>query len=302
MGKASRRRNVGSENVQERRTKDLSTRSAPFVARPFEGLSGETDWVALREVVPAATATVTFASGVVPADRPQTATVATMLPVGWSGLRRIDGAVMVALQSGSTTGDAGRDIAQRLLATAAAEPGVPLTSTPLATLATPRLHDILDPSAAFEVTVHEGFDFWVADTDDLDEDGKEAIERANASAIPTTKLSSAPSAYWCRVGERSYLRWVLPYDEDAATVALARLHAVASTSLGEGTRLLGAFRACGLLVPVWDLDPALVGDDYEGEVADLAVRLGEALTQTGALNAEERRARSGLLSRQVTLR
>ena len=27
-----------------------------FVLRPFEGLPGETDWVALREVVPAATA------------------------------------------------------------------------------------------------------------------------------------------------------------------------------------------------------------------------------------------------------
>lgn len=299
MGKASRRRT--KENVRDR-TRDRSAGPAPFVARPFAGLTGETDWVAMREVVPAATATVTFGDGVVAADRPQTAIVTTMLPLSWSGLRRNDGAVMVALQSGSTTGDASRDVAQLLLATAAAEPGTPLPSAPLATSATPRLQDVLDPSAAFEVTVHEGFDFWVADTDELDDSGKEAIERANASAIPTTKLKSAPSAYWCRVGERTYLRWVLPHDEDAATDALARLHAAASTSLGEGTRLLGAFRACGLLVPVWDLDPSLVGDDYEGEVAQMAVRLDEALAQTGPLNAEERRARSGLLSRQVTLR
>jgi len=196
---------------------------------------------------------------------------------------------MVALQSGSTTGDASRDIAQVLLATAAADIGMPLPSTPLATLSTPRLQDILDPSAAFEVTVHAGFDFWVADVSELDDDGKAAIEQA-------------PSAYWCKVGERTYLRWVLPHNEDAATDALARLHASSATSLGKDTRLLGAFRACGLLVPVWALDPALAGDDYETALAQLSIRLEEALAQTGDLSGEERRARSGLLSRQVTLR
>lgn len=302
MGKASRRRRAGSDTVHESRTRDLSRAPAPFVARPFEGLTGETDWVAIREVVPAATATVTFADGAVAADGPQVATVATVLPLGWSGLRRADGSVMVALQSGSTTGDASRDVAQVLLATAAAEAGMPLPSAPLATAATARLQDVLDPAAPFEVTVHEGFDFWVPDTGDLDDAGKEALERANASAIPTAKLESAPAAYWCRVGARSYLRWVLPHDEDAATDALARLHAASDTSLGEGTRLLGAFRACGLLVPVWDLDPSLAGADYEDAVAQMAVRLEAALAQSGALSSEERRARSGLLSRQVTLR
>jgi hypothetical protein len=302
MGKASRRRKDHSGSVHESRARDLSTASAPFVARPFEGLTAETDWVALREVVPAATATVTFAEAAVAADGPQTATVATVLPLGWSGLRRADGEVMVALQSGTTSGDASRDVAQVLLATVAAEVGMPLPSAPLATAATPRLQDVLDPAAPFELTVHEGFDFWVPDTGDLDDEGKEALEHANAAAIPTVKLESAPSAYWCRAGERSYLRWVLPYHEDAATDALARLYAASATSLGEGTRLLGAFRACGLLVPVWDLDPAIAGRDYEDALGKMAVRLDEALGQTSVLNGEERRARSGLLSRQVTLR
>lgn len=302
MGKASRRRTAASENALRKQTTDPSSRPAPFVARPFEGLTGESDWVALREVVPAATATVTFLAGTVAADGPQTATVATVLPASWSGLRRTDGAVMVGLQSGTATGDASRDVAQVLLATATADIGTPLPSSPLATSTTPRLQDIVDPSAPFEVTVHEGFDFWVADTGDLDEAGKEAIEQANASAIPTVKLSSAPSAYWCRVGERTYLRWVLPHNEDAATDALARLHAAAATALGQGTRLLGAFRASGLLVPVWDLDPTLAAEDYESPVAQMATRLDEALARTGALSPEERRARSGLLSRQVTLR
>ena len=302
MGKASRRRRAGSDNIHETRTRDLSAAPASFVARPFEGLTGETDWVAIREVIPAATATVTFADGAVAADGPQTATVATVLPLSWSGLRRTDGAVMVALQSGSTSGDASRDVAQVLLATVAAEAGMPLPSAPLATAATPRLQDVLDPAAPFEVTVHAGFDYWVPDVGDLDEAGKESLEQANAAAIPTTKLESAPAAYWCQVGERTYLRWVLPHDEDAATDALARLHAASATSLGEGTRLLGAFRACGLLVPVWDLDPSLAGPDYEDAVAQMSVRLDEALSQSGALSSEERRARSGLLSRQVTLR
>jgi len=302
MGKASRRRASGGDTARETRMRDRSARPAAFVARPFEGLTGETEWVAMREVVPAATATVTFRPGAVAADGPQTATVATVLPLAWSGLRRADGAVMVALQSGSTSGDASRDIAQVLLATAAADVGMPLPSVPLATEATPRLHDVLDPATPFEVAVHEGFDFWVPDTSDLDDAGKESLERANAAAVPTTKLESAPSAYWCQVGERTYLRWVLPHDEDAATDALARLQAASAASLGEGSRLLGAFRACGLLVPVWELDPNLAGADYESAVAQLAGRLDDALAHSGALTTEERRARSGLLSRQVTLR
>jgi hypothetical protein len=95
---------------------------------------------------------------------------------------------------------------------------------------------------------------------------------------------------------------VLPQDEDRATDALARLHATHDSGLGEGTRLLGAFRACGLLVPVWDLDPSREAADYEDEAAAWLKRYDQALAATEPLTAEERRARSGLLSRQVTLR
>ena len=302
MGKASRRHAGGRDNVRETRNRDLSAQPAPFAVRPFEGLTGETDWVAMREIVPAATASVTFAVGALADGGPRTATVATVLPLAWPGLRRADGVVMVGLQAGSPSGDASRDVTQVLLAAAAADDGTPLPSVPPATAATPRLQDVLDPAAPFEVTVHDGFDFWVPQGGDLDEAGTESLERANAAVIPTTKLEAAPSAYWCRVGERTHLRWVLPHNEDAATDALARLLAASATSLGEDTRLVGAFRACGLLVPVWDLDPSLSAADYEDAVAQMARRLDEALAQSGALSAGERRARSGLLSRQVTLR
>jgi len=298
MGKASRRRKSGA-------TADQSSRSrvepAPFIARPFEGLPGETDWVALREILPAATATVRFAKGKAPEGAPEGATVATVLPLAWPGLHRADGTVFIGTQSGSASGDASRDLAQSLLAAASAEQGTPVTTVAPATADTPRLQDILDTKAAFEVTVHEGFDFWVGDSE-LDAEGKASLERANESIVPTTKMAALPSAYWVRIGDRTHIRLVLGDDEDVATDALARLLAAGESALGEGTRLLGAFRACGLLVPVWDLDPEKDADAYEDELAAFAKRYAAAVASTEPLTPEERRARSGLLSRQVTLR
>jgi hypothetical protein len=298
MGKASRRRKSGA-------TADQSSRSrvepAPFIARPFEGLPGETDWVALREILPAATATVRFAKGKAPEGAPEGATVATVLPLAWPGLHRADGTVFIGTQSGSASGDASRDLAQSLLAAASAEQGTPVTTVAPANADTPRLQDILDTKAAFEVTVHEGFDFWVGDSE-LDAEGKASLERANESIVPTTKMAALPSAYWVRIGDRTHIRLVLGDDEDVATDALARLLAAGESALGEGTRLLGAFRACGLLVPVWDLDPEKDADAYEDELAAFAKRYAAAVASTEPLTPEERRARSGLLSRQVTLR
>lgn len=298
MGKASRRRKSGATADQSSRSR---VEAAPFIARPFEGLAGETDWVALREILPAATATVRFAKGKAPEGAPEGATVATVLPLAWPGLHRADGTVFIGTQSGSASGDASRDLAQSLLAAASAEQGTPVTTVAPATANTPRLQDILDSTAAFEVTVHEGFDFWVGDSE-LDAEGKASLERANESIVPTTKMAALPSAYWVRIGDRTHIRLVLGDDEDVATDALARLLAAGESALGEGTRLLGAFRACGLLVPVWDLDPEKDADAYEDELAAFAKRYAAAVASTDPLTPEERRARSGLLSRQVTLR
>jgi hypothetical protein len=296
MGKASRRRKGADQGSRPARVEP-----APFVARPFEGLPNETDWVALREILPAATATVRFAKGKAPEGAPDEVTVATVLPMAWPGLHRADGAVLFSTQSGSVSGDASRDLATSLLAAAGADEGAPVPQTPGSTAETPRLQDLLDTSAPFEVTVHEGFEFWVGDTD-LDEDAQASLERANESVIPTVKMAGADSAYWCRIGERTHIRLVLPDDEDAATDALARLHAAGEDSVGEGTRLLGAFRASGLLVPVWDLDPEKESSDYEDALTGFMTRYAAALASDAPLTADERRARSGLLSRQVTLR
>jgi len=296
MGKASRRRKGADHGSVTTRVEP-----APFVSRPFEGLPAETEWVALREILPAATAAVRFADGKAPEGATTDATIATVLPLAWPGLHRTDGTVFFATQSGSVSGDASRDLATSLVAAATAEAGTPVVSTAPATAQTARLQDLLDLSHPLEVTVHEGFDFWVGDSE-LDDEGKASLERANESVIPTTKMTAAASGYWCRIGERTHIRLVLPDDEDVATDALARLHAAGESGLGEATRLLGAFRACGLLVPVWDLDPERSAADYEEPLAAFLERYAAALACETPLIAEERRARSGLLSRQVTLR
>lgn len=303
MGKASRRKKQGDA------PRRIKTGPVPFVRRPFDGLPGETDWVALHEILPAASAVVTLddaavrGSGEVPddADVPATVTVASVLPMSMAGLRRQDGSVMVGAQSGSRSGDASRDLAATILTTLTLEPGEPLLAAPSPTEQTPRLQDLLVTADPLDVTVHEGFEFW-ADGAELEGEAAESMERANEVIVPTVAVPGVTSAYWCRIGARTYIRLVLGDDEDAATNALARLHAAGTDALGDDSTLLGAFRSAGLLVPVIEVDPEADPESFATALADLLERYLVALASTEPLNAEERRAKSGLLSRQMTLR
>ena len=128
------------------------------------------------------------------------------------------------------------------------------------------------------------------------------MERANSAVVPTARLSSVDAAYWCRIGDRTHLRWVMPYDEEPLLDALARLHASGAARIGEAGRYVGAFRAHGLLVPVWDLAPDAEAGDVEEPAATFERTLEEALARTEPLTPDERRARAGVVSRQVTLR
>lgn len=298
MGKASRRRQARQE-ARDSAPKRQRTPQVPFVGRPFEGLAGETEWVAIREILPAATGTITLTGGGVPEGLSE-ATVATVLPLAWAGLHRETGEVLIGTQSGGASGDASRDLVSQLLATATVQPGMPVQSVPQPTIDTPRLQDVVDQSTPFRAEVHEGFEFWVGDAE-LEGEAQESLERANASAIPTVRLGE-DSGFWCRIGERTYVRIVLPEDEDVATNALARLHAAGDDALGDGTRLLGAFRACGLLIPVIELDPEVEPAEYEQPLLAWRERYAAALATEDSLTPDERRAKSGLLSRQVTLR
>jgi hypothetical protein len=95
---------------------------------------------------------------------------------------------------------------------------------------------------------------------------------------------------------------VLPDDEDAALNTLARLQAGGDLALGDGTKFAGMFRAHGRLVPVWDLPERPAGEEWEQPFADFVKRYADALAAGGVLTSDERRARQGLIGRQVTLR
>ncbi|MBK5305664.1 MAG: hypothetical protein JJD92_03155 [Frankiaceae bacterium] len=268
--------------------------------RPFEGRTDETEWIALREVVPAATAPLRLR------DEPdREVTLSTVLPLNWPAMVRADGRVFLGLQVPTRSGDVSRDLAAALELALASAPGSSVQLTDLPGPG-PRLQDLLD-DAPIEVTVHDGFDYWIdgapaADDEDEDDDVAASMERANATVVPTVRLSGVPSAYWCRMKERAHLRWVLPEDEDDALNALARVAADGGLGIGPDTRYVGAFRAHGLLVPVWDLPIDRAAADLEQPILELRARLDEALTRTEPLTTDERRARAGLTSRQITLR
>lgn len=271
----------------------------PVVERPFAGLTGETEWVALREFVPAATASLRLAADAPTDHAGSSVVVVSVLPGAVPALRREDGEVLLAVQTTTSSGDPSRDLAAALLA-ALEQEGGGAVSMPGLPGPGPRLQDLVDPEAPLTLDLHDGFDFWVGDTDD--ESVSALIEQANSSIIPTERLASVPSAYVATMGERRYLRWVQPFDEDPLLDALARLRAAGQDTLGPGTTLLGAFRAHGLLIPVWELDAATSLDDLEDPAVDMAQSLAAQVGDTSPLDADARRSRAALANRQITLR
>jgi len=271
---------------------------AEFVLRPFEGLPGEPDWVAMREVVPAASATARTTAEYGARD----VQLVTVLPMAWPALRRSDGVVMVALQQNAGSGDASRDLAALVLRAVDLEPGTPIRSAPLPEPG-PRLQDVLDLSVPFDVTVHDTFEFWTPEGTELPPEAVAA--RDELESLPTRRLTSVDAAYWTRMGGREYLRWAQPGDEESFMDALARLHAERRSGLGDDGdhgRFLGAFRSCGLVIPVWDLVADVPADTLDADALALRGRLDVALAVDAPLDASERRARSGLVARQMTLR
>ena len=264
--------------------------------RPFAGRVDEADWVSLREVVPAATAPLTLND---PAYADRGVFLTTVLPAGWPGLVRADGVIFVALQTPRRCGDLARDLGQVIGLALEAEPGTAIQGISAAPDA-PRIHDLISP-AAIDVTVLDNFAFWVESMDDATGALQSALESANASIVPTVRLDSVEAAYWCRIKERTHLRWAMAQDEDVLLDALARLAAARELGLGADTKCIGAFRAEGLLIPVWDLPGDSNAADVEKPAAELAARLAAVLADPRRLTPDEQRARSGLLSRQLTL-
>jgi hypothetical protein len=291
----SKRRKSPQTEPKREKVRDI------FVARPFEQLADEPEWIALRELVPAASAPLRLKSEITEeyGDRP--VTLSTVLPMAWPAMTRQDGRVFIGLQRHVQSGDVSRDLAVAILSALKTDPG-DTVAVPALPGPGPRLQDILE-DGPLDITMHEGFEYWLDAEQAEDVTVKASLERANASIYPTARLAAAHASYWCRVApDKGHVRWVLPDPEDAALDALARLSAAGELLLGDDTKFAGMFRAHGLLVPVWDIPGDSEGADWEAPLADFAKRYTDILAETGPLEAAARRAKQGLVGRQLTLR
>jgi hypothetical protein len=253
--------------------------------------------VAFREIVPAATAPLTLRD-----ETDRRIILTTVLPLAWPALVRDNGDIYLALQVTTGSGDPSRDAADALLRALESEPGTPVPPVGLPGPG-PRLQDLI-ADVPLEVTIHEDFDYWMADEASADAPGvRDSLERANSKVMPTVRLESVDAAYWVQMGDKVFLRWVMPQPEEKLLDALARLHAAGASSLvGVPSRFVGSFRADGLLVPVWELTEGTGAADTESAAAEFGQRLSAAMASTEPLTSQERRARAGLQNRQITLR
>ncbi|MEV4051297.1 DUF5926 family protein [Amycolatopsis sp. NPDC049688] len=293
MGKGARKKGPKQASDRKPKVRDV------FVGQPFEGLAAEPELIALREFVPSATADLTLADG-------GEVTLGTVLPMAAAAFVRSDGRRYLGLQVQTRSSDISRDLGRSLKWLLDAKEGdvlgVPDTTTPPSADEHARLQDLLTPGAELGVTLHQDFAWWLPEDADATGDVAVSLERANAAIMPTERLGSG--AYWVLAGEKAHLRWVRPEPENLLLQALARLSAAGELGLGEGSRYAGSFRAHGLLVPVWDLDPEAHAREWAEAKDALGARLETALKSLDdePLNATERRARDGLIGRQLTLR
>lgn len=288
------RRNRNAATLADRPAKKKRV-TIPFVERPFEGLPHESELVAMREILPLATLPVrtTEEYGA------QEAVLTTILP-GMSGaLRRKDGVLLVALQTITTSGDPSLDIADHLIHALELKDGQALQTSDLPEPG-PRLQDILDPASFGEMELHDEPRFWMSETELADPENEQALQAAREQLIPTKRVDGVEGAYWCRMS-REFVRYVRPEPRDAVLDGLARLRAAEECSFDE-SRFVGAFRAQGLLIPVWELPKGAEADELSKPMAAFGEKLAAAIASTEPLSYEEKRARAGITSRQVTLR
>ena len=170
---------------------------APPVTRPFEGLPGEADWVAMRELVPAATATLRTTDG-------RDVTLASVLPGGTPALVRANGEIVLGVQMQTSSDDVSRDIGTALAAALESPAGTPVDPGPIGAdgSAGPRLQELLDLGAPFDVVVHDDFAFWLEGTDP-NAAALAGLEHANEAILPTVRLDGARRRVLGAAGQRA---------------------------------------------------------------------------------------------------
>ncbi|MBM7824554.1 hypothetical protein JOD55_000381 [Arcanobacterium pluranimalium] len=285
MGKKSRR-------IKENKPKRARVQ---FVDRPFEGLPFEAELVAMSEIIPAATLPVRTTEE----HGAEEILLVTMLPQMVGAIRRSDGKLLVAAQTVMSSGDASTDIADRILWGLELENGETFNQTEQPEPGS-RLQDILDLSFESKLQLEEDFGFWIGEDEASKPDVAEAISQTKEQIIPTVLVDGVDGAYWTRM-QREFVRWVRKEDEDSILNALARLQTRRELTF-DGARFVGAFRAQGLLIPVFELEPGTEASELSQPMAEFDKVLTAEIESSAALTPEERRAKAGIVSRQVTLR
>ena len=261
-------------------------------APPVRGPAGECDWVALREIVPAATARVRAPAGRRGGRRWPPCCRWRGRPC--AGRRRGAGGAA----DGPGSGDASRDVA--VLRLRGREPGTPVENVGVPGPG-PRLQDVLDPAGGFEVTVHPGFDFWL--------DGVEERRRRCGSRWSGRTPRSCRPPGWPRSrrptgagsGSAGTCAGCCPTRRRTCSTAWPGCTPRKDRRSRRGPAL-GAFRTHGLVVPVWDLTAGTEAADLEEPAPSFAGRLAASIGSTTPLTPEQRRARAGVVARQLTLR
>lgn len=290
MGKANRRKKVDPAKLANYRP------PIPFVNRPFEGLAVERELVAMREIIPCAT----LPAKTNPKHGEVEFEFVTLLPDGAGAVVRTDGQILVGLQTRFHTGDLSHDLAAALLAAIAlkdsGETGVAQFDV---RDPAPRLQEVLGECSEMQIT--DSFEFWLDPTEETTPEREQALEQNREEMVPTQAIDGVEGMFWCSM-HNNFVRYVLDVDEDKLFTALARLQAAEEATLGPDSKFVGAFRACGIAIPVFQVSSELTVEELAEPAQQLAERLKKALAKRKALTPEERRARDGLVSRQVTVR
>ncbi len=300
MGKASRRKKITPAKAAAYRP------PIAFVERPFGGIAVERELVAMRELIPCAvlTAKTNKDLGALEFD------FVTLLPDGAPAMVRADGRILVGLQTRFNSGDLSHDLGAALqTAIALAESGEDGVVAIDVRDRAPRLQELLDKSLlheaasddASQMQITEDFAYWFDPDEDHDADTLAALEQNREDMVPTEEVPGVPGMYWCEMNS-NFIRYVTNVPEDRLFTALARVQSDGSATIGEGSRFVGAFRACGIAIPVFQVDPELTAEQLAKPAAKLQKELDKALASKQPLTEDQKRVRAGLVSRQVTIR
>ena len=272
-----------------------------IVTRPFVGLAAECDLVALRELLPSATAPLPLAT---PLDVP--VTVASVLPGACAALVRPDGEIWLGMQVQTRSGDLSVDLARALAWARTAAPGSSLPVVGPGTGEFARLQDVLDPEA--RARHHRAPRLRLVARvrrrraeprgrrhPRAGQQGRDAHRagRGAGGLLGRHRHQGASALGSARAGGRA---------GRGARPAAGPRRAHAGLGRQPDSRYAGSFRAHGLLVPVWDLDRELHPKEWAAPVTEFAARLERALADAAPLTDAEHRARDALAGKQVTLR